>query len=91
VLASEGYPDAPETGRPIFGVDAAAAMPGVRILHAATTRDGDQLVATGGRVLSVVATGTDFAEARSRAYRALSTISLEGSQYRTDIAARVAE
>jgi len=51
----------------------------------------DELVATGGRVLSVVATGSDFAEARSRAYLALEAIELEGGQYRSDIAARVAE
>lgn len=91
VLASEGYPDAPETGRPIVGVEAAAAVPGVHILHAATSRDDDQLVATGGRVLSVVAMGVDFAQARSRAYEALDAITLEGSHFRTDIAARVAE
>lgn len=91
VLASEGYPDAPETGRPILGVEAAAAVPGVHILHAATSHDDDQLVATGGRVLSVVAMGADFAEARSRAYEALDAITLEGSHFRTDIAVRVSE
>lgn len=91
VLASEGYPDAPQTGREIFGLEAAAAVPGVRILHAATARDEDRLIATGGRVLSVVAKGADFAEARSRAYEALQSISLEGSHYRTDIAARAVE
>lgn len=91
VLASEGYPDAPETGRPIFGVETAAALPGVHILHAATSRDDDQLVATGGRVLSVVAMGPDFTQARSRVYEALNAITLEGSHFRTDIAARVAE
>lgn len=91
VLASEGYPDAPKTGRPILGVDSAAAVPGVRILHAATTHDGEQLVATGGRVLNVVATGADLQEARSRAYRALAEITLKGSHFRTDIAAGVAE
>ena len=91
VLASEGYPDAPQTGRPITGLEAAAAVPGVRVLHAATARAGEELVATGGRVLNVVATADDFAEARARAYRALGAIQLEGSHYRTDIAARVAD
>lgn len=90
VLASEGYPDAPITGRVISGVEAAAAMPGVRILHAATTRDGNQLRATGGRVLNVCALGTDFTQARARAYGALDLITLAGSHYRTDIAAGVA-
>jgi phosphoribosylamine--glycine ligase len=91
VLASEGYPEAPITGRPITGLDEAAAVPEVTIAHAATARDAQtgELVSTGGRVLSVVARGTTFAEARSRAYEAIGKIGLEGSQYRTDIAADV--
>ncbi|WP_165063260.1 phosphoribosylamine--glycine ligase [Marisediminicola senii] len=91
VLASEGYPDTPETGRPITGLDAALAVEGVSIAHAATAVTGDELVSIGGRVLSVVATAPDFAEARARAYRALGAIDLRGAQYRTDIAQRVAE
>ena len=93
VLASEGYPEAPQTGRPITGLDAAAAVPDVTIAHAATARDEatGALLATGGRVLSVVARGTTFAEARARAYEAVELIDLPGSHYRTDIAARVAD
>ncbi|TFD77285.1 phosphoribosylamine--glycine ligase [Cryobacterium sp. Sr8] len=90
VLASENYPEAPVTGRVISGLDAASAVPGVTIAHAATAARGDSFVATGGRVLSVVATGSGFAEARARAYQALGEITLAGSQFRTDIAARVA-
>jgi phosphoribosylamine--glycine ligase len=89
VLASEGYPETPITGRIITGVDTALAIHGVTVAHAATATSGDTLVATGGRILSVVATGADFAEARSRAYLALEAIELEGGHYRTDIAARV--
>jgi phosphoribosylamine---glycine ligase len=98
VLASEGYPDAPETGRVIDGLDAAASVPGVHVAHAATAigrapEGGGMppLIATGGRVLNVVAVGSGFAEARRRAYEALGHLRLEGGQYRTDIAARVAE
>jgi phosphoribosylamine--glycine ligase len=91
VLASEGYPESPVTGRPIFGLDAAAAVEGVTIAHAATAMLEGQFIATGGRVLTVVARGHDFATARSRAYEALGLITLEGSHYRTDIAARVAQ
>jgi phosphoribosylamine--glycine ligase len=47
-------------------------------------------MATGGRVLSVVATGTDFTSARAQAYAGIEKIQLEGSHYRKDIAARVA-
>lgn len=91
VLASEGYPETPVTGRVIEGLDAALAVDGITIAHAATAVDGDRLVATGGRVLSVVATAPDFTEARRRAYRALDAIALEGGRFRTDIAARVAD
>jgi phosphoribosylamine--glycine ligase len=97
VLASDGYPEAPETGRVIEGLDAAASVPGVHVAHAATAIGATDetgsapLVATGGRVLNVVAVGSDFAEARRRAYEALGHLRLEGAQYRTDIAARVAE
>lgn len=91
VLASDGYPEAPVTGRPLTGLDAAEELEGVHIAHAATAHRDDALVATGGRVLSVVALGTTFREARTAAYTALERIGLEGGQYRTDIAARVVE
>ncbi len=91
VLASEGYPESPETGKPILGLPEALEVPGVTIAHAATSRDGDGFVSTGGRVLSVVARAGDFGDARRRAYLALDRIQLEGSHFRTDIAERVAE
>ncbi|MCU1437683.1 MAG: phosphoribosylamine--glycine ligase [Naasia sp.] len=92
VLASEGYPEAPIVARPLTGLEAAAGVPGTRIVHAATRRSEseDVLLSSGGRVLTVVALGDDFAQARSRAYTALDRIELPGSRYRTDIAARVA-
>jgi len=87
VLASEGYPEAPVTGRAITGLE---AVRDVSIAHAATARTPDGgTVATGGRVLSVVATARDFAGARAKAYAALETIGLEGGHYRRDIAAGV--
>ncbi|WP_405374782.1 MULTISPECIES: phosphoribosylamine--glycine ligase [unclassified Microbacterium] len=91
VLASEGYPDAPLTGRIVTGLDAAASVEGVHLAHAATRAGGADMVATGGRVLSVVATASDFGAARERAYAALAEIGLEGSHFRSDIAARVAD
>ncbi len=54
VVASEGYPDGPVTGRPIRGIDAADAVEGVHVTHAATRAADDELIATGGRVLGVV-------------------------------------
>ncbi len=89
VLASEGYPENPVTGREIVGLDTLPTDPHVSIAHAATAWDGSDLLATGGRVMSVIATGATFADARKSAYDTLESISLEGSHYRRDIALRV--
>jgi phosphoribosylamine--glycine ligase len=86
VLANEGYPENPVTGRVITGLEEAERHDGVSIAHAATAWDGRDLLATGGRVLSVVARGDTFASARERAYGALAHIHLEGSHFRSDIA-----
>ena len=86
VLASSGYPENPETGLEISGLEKLAKLQHVAVAHAGTGFDGDHLLATGGRVLSVIATGTRFEQARSRAYEALGMIHLEGSHYRSDIA-----
>ncbi|WP_326722115.1 phosphoribosylamine--glycine ligase [Streptomyces sp. NBC_00243] len=92
VVASHNYPDTPRTGDPITGLDEVAAQdaPYAYVLHAGTKRDGDAVVSAGGRVLSVTATGTDLTEARERAYAAVARIGLDGSQHRTDIAAKAA-
>jgi len=90
VLASEGYPEAVVSGRAITGLDEAAAVPGVHVDHAATATLDDQLIATGGRVLSVVGEGADLADARARAYEALGHVRLDGGQHRRDIAEAVA-
>ncbi|MCR2801999.1 phosphoribosylamine--glycine ligase [Microbacterium sp. zg-Y818] len=91
VLASEGYPADPVTGRVLSGLDAAASVEGVHLAHAATAERDGELIATGGRVLNVVALGNTFFEARERAYTALGRIRLEGSHHRTDIALRAVE
>jgi phosphoribosylamine--glycine ligase len=94
VLASEGYPESSAPNRKIHHLAKAAAVEHVEICHAATARDphqNDHLVATGGRVLSVVAVGSSFEHARRHAYEAISLIELDGSHYRKDIAAKVAE
>ena len=92
VLASEGYPEAPRTGRPIYGFSDALSVAETRIDHAATawSAEEDAMLATGGRVLTVVAVADDFREARSRVYAAVDALDLEGAHYRTDIAERVA-
>lgn len=92
VVASEGYPGEVVTGRELGGLDAAAALDGVHLVHAATARGPQgEWIATGGRVIGVVARGSNFADARERAYAGVAEISLEGGQNRTDIALRVVE
>jgi phosphoribosylamine--glycine ligase len=85
VLAAKGYPGTPAKGSIINGVDRAAAMPFITITHAGTRRRGPELIADGGRVLNVTALGADVAEARARAYAAVSMISWPGGFYRSDI------
>ena len=91
VLASEGYPEAPVTGRALTGIDEAEEVDGVHLAHAATAAPDGHFLATGGRVLSVVALDSTFREARAAAYAGLELIGLEGGQYRSDIALRVVE
>jgi phosphoribosylamine--glycine ligase len=90
VLAAEGYPPAAlRKGDVIDGVDAAAARAGVRVFHAGTSTDAaGRVVTSGGRVLTVVGTGADVAQARDRAYGAITEISWPGVHYRRDIAAQ---
>ncbi|WP_314222990.1 phosphoribosylamine--glycine ligase [Streptomyces zaehneri] len=95
VIASHNYPGTPRTGDPISGLAEVAAedAPHAYVLHAGTKYDADDrdtVVSAGGRVLSVTATGTDLTEARERAYQAVGRIGLDGSQHRTDIAAKAA-
>ncbi len=88
VLASQGYPDAPQTGARISGVETAAAMPEVLVFHAGTRFENGALWSAGGRVLSVVGLGQTLPQARQRAYDAVECITFEGKMYRRDIAAQ---
>ncbi|HEX3811898.1 MAG TPA: phosphoribosylamine--glycine ligase [Mycobacteriales bacterium] len=81
VLAAAGYPATPRTGEVISGGD----LPGV--LHAGTMRREDgAVISSGGRVLSLTATGTTVAQARAAAYDLVGEVSFAGAQHRTDIA-----
>ncbi len=86
VLASGGYPDKYETGKPIRGLEASAKAKDVHVFHAGTRRENDTVVTAGGRVLAVTALGESVAAARARAYEAVSQIDFEGCHYRRDIA-----
>ncbi len=85
VLASAGYPDSVDTGRPITGLDQAALVPDVTVFHAGTARVDGRIVTAGGRVLTVVGRGPDYAAAMSRAYAAVERIHFDGMHVRTDI------
>ncbi|MGW7679103.1 phosphoribosylamine--glycine ligase [Kribbella sp. NPDC054772] len=85
VVAAKKYPSSPRKGDQIAGIDQ-AENDDVRVFHAGTALDGEELVTAGGRVLAVSAVGKDLAEARQRAYAAVGQIRIKGSQHRTDIA-----
>jgi phosphoribosylamine--glycine ligase len=85
VLASKGYPGEYKKGSVIRGLEKAAAVEGVTIFHAGTKRDGDTILANGGRVLNVTATGKTVKEAQARAYRAVDLIDWPEGFCRRDI------
>lgn len=85
VLAAGGYPGSYAKGTPIRGLDEAAAVPQVTVFHAGTALEGDTVVTSGGRVLSVTAIGDSIDQAAQRAYEAADKIEFEGKQLRRDI------
>jgi phosphoribosylamine--glycine ligase len=86
VVAAENYPGPPRTGDVIEGLPEAGEVDGAYVHHAGTKADVDgRVVSSGGRVLSVTATGDTLAGARAAAYQAVSRIRLKGSHYRRDI------
>ena len=91
VMAAEGYPGTPLKGTEIKGLARAAQVDGVQIFHASTRRDGDRLLADGGRVLNVTARGRTVAEGQARAYEAVRLIDWPGGFCRKDIGWRALE
>jgi phosphoribosylamine--glycine ligase len=88
ILAAKGYPEAPETGTVIEGAEADFG-PDVVVFHSGTGRNAaGELIATGGRVLSVCARGATVEAARTKAYDAIARINWPGGFHRTDIAWR---
>lgn len=88
VMAANGYPGDYDKGSEIKGVTAARALPHVQVFHAGTIREGDKLLANGGRVLNVTAKGANVGEAQARAYEAVAKIDWPGGFCRSDIGYR---
>ena len=87
VLVAGGYPDSPERGAEIVGIDDAEAL-GALVFHAGTAVRNGKLVAAGGRVVNVTAVGSSVADARERAYAAARLVHFTGARYRRDVAAQ---
>ncbi len=88
VMAAEGYPGPVTRGSEIRGVEAAEAEGGAIVFQAGTRRDGDRLLADGGRVLAVTALGASVGQAQARAYAALDRIDWPEGFCRRDIGGR---
>jgi phosphoribosylamine---glycine ligase len=91
VMAAKGYPGAYQKGSVIRGLDRAAAIDGVEIFHAGTKQRGSDIIAAGGRVLTVSAVGKTVAEAQARAYQAVDAIDWPEGFCRRDIGWRAIE
>jgi phosphoribosylamine--glycine ligase len=85
VMATKGYPGEYAKGSEIRGLDRAGEVDGVTIFHAGTKQAGGKIVAAGGRVLNVTATGKTLKEAQARAYRAIDLIDWPEGFCRRDI------
>ena len=89
VMAARGYPEAPERGSVIAGLEAAAAQTGVSVFHAGTEAGSDgTILAAGGRVLTICGTAPDLKQARDRAYAGVDAINWPEGFCRRDIGAR---
>lgn len=85
VLASGGYPNVYEKGKPITGIEEAELSKDIIVFHAGTTMKDGVLVTNGGRVIGVSAMADTLEDALKLAYDAIPKISFEGMQYRKDI------
>jgi phosphoribosylamine--glycine ligase len=83
-MAANGYPGTPDKGGAIRNI-AAAEAGGVRVFHAGTARADGAIVAAGGRVLNVTATGKSVTEAQTRAYAAVDKLDFPSGFCRRDI------
>jgi phosphoribosylamine--glycine ligase len=90
VMAAGGYPESYRGGDEIFGLDAAARLPG-KVFHAGTRREGCKIVTAGGRVLCAVGLGASVEDAQRQAYGLVDVIHWNLVQYRRDIGYRAVQ
>ena len=91
VMAAKGYPEAPQRGSIISGIEKADKLPDVKVFHAGTALKDGKVIANGGRVLNVTATGKTVKEAQQKAYQAIKLIDWPEGFYRHDIGWRAIE
>jgi phosphoribosylamine---glycine ligase len=85
VLASKGYPERPETGKPIVGLEAVSDLRDVLVFHAGTREQEGRIITSGGRVIGITALGDSIRSAHRKAYDAVSMIEFDGCYFRRDI------
>lgn len=86
VIASGGYPEKYDTGKPIHGLELPISEKDVHVFYAGVREKDGRMLTAGGRVVAVTALGNDLLAARTRAYEVVSQIGFEGCHYRRDIA-----
>ncbi|WP_375663232.1 phosphoribosylamine--glycine ligase [Bartonella sp. CL266QHHD] len=85
VMAANGYPDSPQKGTVIRNVDQVNSLPDVKVFQAGTVLRDGELIANGGRVLNITATGKTITHAQKRAYEAVDCIDWPEGFVRRDI------
>lgn len=88
VVVSKGYPDKPEKGLVIKGLEKLEGRKDVMVFHAGTKKVDNRYYTSGGRVLGVTAVGSSYEDAMKRVYEAVSVVEFDGMHYRRDIGAK---
>ena len=91
ILASDGYPESYEKGKPITGLESFDGKEGYYVFHSGTRFDNGSIVTNGGRVLGITAKGVNLVEARKNAYEAVNWVDFSNKYMRNDIGKAIDE